>query len=267
MNCIFCEQSSEDSTSVEHIIPESLGNKEFILAKGWVCDKCNNYISRKIEQPLLQMPFFIQHRHDLDVKSKKGKIPSKSGFFLDKGITKIDFHKDNNKEESIETESRVLEQLLSENINEIPAITVTLGAPPPNIFISKFLGKIGIELLAYEAIKYGFDESYYNQESLINIKRYVRRGEKNKTWPYFSRQVYHPDSGFKDDTGYFKVICTWKFIVTPAKQLLFQFLFVGTEFTINLINPDMVSIEQWFSENNHKSVTFESLVNQFGSKT
>jgi hypothetical protein len=42
--CIFCNNSGPFS-SVEHIVPESLGNDIFILGKGWVCDKCNNTIS------------------------------------------------------------------------------------------------------------------------------------------------------------------------------------------------------------------------------
>lgn len=51
--CIFCNQDSTESKSIEHIIPESLGNDELILDKGIVCDKCNNYFSREIENPVL----------------------------------------------------------------------------------------------------------------------------------------------------------------------------------------------------------------------
>lgn len=38
--CIFCNQDSTESKSIEHIIPESLGKDELILDKGIVCDKC-----------------------------------------------------------------------------------------------------------------------------------------------------------------------------------------------------------------------------------
>jgi len=47
MRCIFCKNPSDNSVSVEHIIPESLGNISHILPKGWVCDTCNNYIAGK----------------------------------------------------------------------------------------------------------------------------------------------------------------------------------------------------------------------------
>jgi hypothetical protein len=52
MNCIFCHKISDNSQSIEHIIPESLGNKEHTLWKGAVCDKCNNYFATKMEKEL-----------------------------------------------------------------------------------------------------------------------------------------------------------------------------------------------------------------------
>ncbi len=40
MRYIFCKQEASTSKSVEHIIPESMGNKSNILKPGIVCDKC-----------------------------------------------------------------------------------------------------------------------------------------------------------------------------------------------------------------------------------
>ena len=63
MNCLFCKQNTDNSKSVEHIIPESLGNKEHILPRGLVCDNCNQYFAIKIEKPLLEQPYFRNIRH------------------------------------------------------------------------------------------------------------------------------------------------------------------------------------------------------------
>ena len=52
MQCIFCHKDTSLSKSVEHIIPESLGNKHHYLPQGYVCDQCNNYFSIKIEKEL-----------------------------------------------------------------------------------------------------------------------------------------------------------------------------------------------------------------------
>ncbi len=42
--CILCNEGSS-FTSKEHIVPHSLGNDILVLAKGWVCDNCNNICS------------------------------------------------------------------------------------------------------------------------------------------------------------------------------------------------------------------------------
>lgn len=75
MKCIFCKQYSNDCVAVEHILPESLGNIQAVLAPGIVCDKCNNYFSREIEKPLLSSGIFKLLRNDKRIPSKKGKIP------------------------------------------------------------------------------------------------------------------------------------------------------------------------------------------------
>lgn len=75
MKCIFCKSDSSQSVSVEHIIPESLGNIEHVLPKGMVCDSCNNYFSIKIEKPLLESPYFISLRSQNLIENKRGRIP------------------------------------------------------------------------------------------------------------------------------------------------------------------------------------------------
>ena len=73
MNCIFCGQESTYSKSVEHIIPNSFGNNTAILRKGIVCDKCNNYFARKVEQPFLESDAVRKLRQELEIENKKGK--------------------------------------------------------------------------------------------------------------------------------------------------------------------------------------------------
>lgn len=79
--CIFCHEKTDTSKSVEHIIPESLGNKHHYLPKGYVCDKCNNYFSIKIEKELLSQPYFISLRFRNEIKTKKGKLVKEKMIF------------------------------------------------------------------------------------------------------------------------------------------------------------------------------------------
>ena len=61
MQCIFCHTDSSTSISVEHIIPESLGNKHHFLPKGYVCDECNHYFA---------ISFFAKLFQNQQIKSK-----------------------------------------------------------------------------------------------------------------------------------------------------------------------------------------------------
>lgn len=67
MRCIFCENDSSSSKSVEHIVPASFGNSTSVLPKGIVCDKCNNYFARKIESPFLNSEAILQLRQELEI--------------------------------------------------------------------------------------------------------------------------------------------------------------------------------------------------------
>lgn len=76
MRCIFCKQDSSASKSVEHIVPESLGNTEHVLPIGSVCDGCNQYFARKVERPLLESPMLRLLRKSMAVPNKRGRIPA-----------------------------------------------------------------------------------------------------------------------------------------------------------------------------------------------
>ncbi len=80
MNCIFCKGDSSGSRSVEHVIPESLGNTEHMLNPGIVCYQCNNYFSLKVEGPLLADPYFRYQCSQAHIPSKKGRPSRVRGF-------------------------------------------------------------------------------------------------------------------------------------------------------------------------------------------
>jgi len=73
MKCIFCKES-ESFNTVEHIIPESLGNDD-LLIHGHVCDVCQNYFGKEIENFVLNKTPFAFWRIIYGIKSKKGRYP------------------------------------------------------------------------------------------------------------------------------------------------------------------------------------------------
>jgi len=95
MNCLFCKNISDNSKSIEHIIPESLGNTEHVLPRGIVCDDCNNYFAIKIEKELLELDYFKGVRSRNDILSKKGSIIPTKGIIVHPDGGRVDVYRDN----------------------------------------------------------------------------------------------------------------------------------------------------------------------------
>src|SRR5438128_1420727 len=83
MRCIFCKLDSDFSKSLEHIIPESLGNLEHTLPPGVVCDNCNNYLAREVEKPFLDAPSVIYVRHMQEIPNKRNLVPPLTAIHLE----------------------------------------------------------------------------------------------------------------------------------------------------------------------------------------
>lgn len=64
---------------VEHIIPQSMGGDE-IAPPGLVCDTCNQYFGKEVEQVALDSPVLAFQRSSLCIPTKKGKYSSYQGF-------------------------------------------------------------------------------------------------------------------------------------------------------------------------------------------
>ena len=63
--CIIC-QKEHTNTTIEHIVPRSLGNIHYILPKGTVCSNCNNRFAR-FEHDVVSSKPFIERRRQAGV--------------------------------------------------------------------------------------------------------------------------------------------------------------------------------------------------------
>lgn len=73
--CIYCLTTSGSFTSEEHIFPESLGNDEFVLPKGYVCDECNNQTLAMLDDALLKFEPIAFLAVQFVPFTKSGKLP------------------------------------------------------------------------------------------------------------------------------------------------------------------------------------------------
>lgn len=231
--CIFCNQDSTESKSVEHIIPESLGNDELILDKGIVCDKCNNYFSREIESPVLNLDGFKQLRFYEFIESKRGRIPNSDAFFCGE---KCDI-----RWQQIDGENCLMIGVSPEVINK-------LIIEPPHMFftrgfelddnehkyeISRFLLKIAIEYYVYlilhndesdsEELNLEFDEHF---KRLI---QYVRIGRKDRKPITYDSSILYNYRPLNNDKTCFKIG-----FLLESDDLIFNLLIGNTSFRLNM---------------------------------
>jgi hypothetical protein len=139
MRCIFCRCRSDNAKSVEHIVPESLGNTRHTLPKGAICDQCNNYFARKIEHPVLSHRSFRNLRAWNGIRSKKGRTPWLLSTHLRSGFEVAIFRDERGeirlRAEKGKTSDAILMHLNEEN--EFNAFAVDFEIDPPQKEMSR----------------------------------------------------------------------------------------------------------------------------------
>lgn len=265
MRCIFCKADSSTSKSVEHIIPESLGNKKQVLSKGIVCDSCNNYFSHKIEKPVLEMPYFKSLRGRKMIENKKGKIPRISGFTIKKEIIEISFLPDESKTlEVIIKDEKILQSIKKHNKLYVPIFP----EPPQNdLYVSKFIGKIALEALVKRvSTSEGWQDGFVENDGLDELRDFVRYGKNYPIWPYYIRRIYG-ENQISYDENLNKVVeklNEYDFLIPDnpninggdhqIDNLYFVMAIIGIEYTINLTNAGLNRYINWLSDNQNKSI-------------
>jgi hypothetical protein len=73
--CLFCRRSDGGFTSREHILAESLGNRDVFLPKGVVCDRCNNGPLAHLDDVFCNYLPVAMRRTLLGIPAKSGRIP------------------------------------------------------------------------------------------------------------------------------------------------------------------------------------------------
>jgi hypothetical protein len=73
--CLYCRREDRKFTSVEHLVPEGLGNKDIVLPVGVVCDKCNNEVLSQLDKALIEFGPIALLRVKYGVPTKAGKMP------------------------------------------------------------------------------------------------------------------------------------------------------------------------------------------------
>lgn len=250
MHCIFCKQKSDQSKSVEHVIPESLGNKTIILSPGIVCDECNNYFAVKVEKPLLEQLYFQHVRFNNFIPSKKKKIPKIKGVMG--GEVKLERKLDGSSHIIIEDE-QIAEKISNGIISSM--IVIKLDQPESeNRMLSRFLAKAALETLCLQT---GGDSSLIseivNSTELDPIRNYARYGI-GVFWNYHQRKLYDESDRFVNPIHAkepYEILHELDCIWLAKEKLYFVLMLMGIEYVIDFDGPDISSYISWLEKNDN----------------
>lgn len=188
--CILCDKKDCSFDSEEHIIPESLGNKTYILRKGVVCDNCNNKLS-KLDEYFVHNNFnSIERLWIENLKTKKGKFP-KQILTKNNTIEKID-----EKNVILSTHEQILDKDLSIPKKKSSDYSLKIIYAPNGMnidfemkrdsintkMISRFLSKVAVEYLYYKS-ETDFLNSKFNE-----LKKYLYSEHQNKYVPFLYKK-------------------------------------------------------------------------------
>lgn len=265
MLCIFCKQISDSSKSQEHVIPESLGNKDHVLPPGWVCDACNNYLSREVEAPFMNSDYGRQARFDMRVESRRGRIPIGRGFHLP-SRTKVDlkFDQDGLTFYASDGEDQdCFVRILHDRKNG--SLWIPQAGDPEECYeTSRFIAKVALEVLALHGVEIeGWNEEIAGKAELDEIRDYVRRGRRGFVWPVHMRRIYPAERRFSDDINpEFQVLHEFDLLFIPASDLsvggeyYVVIAILGFEYAINLGGPELDSYLRWLDANDGRSYLY-----------
>lgn len=266
--CIFCHKDSSLSKSVEHIIPESLGNKHHFLPRGYVCDECNHYFAVKIEQYLLTLPYFVSMRFRNEILTKKGKRVKERMLFppfpepvevvlqITDGVLDVSFDND-----------ALYEQIEANNIKEI--IGLYIAEPEyPNKIMSRFITKCAYEYFLYNVGEKKYDACIKDllgpeMDILKSLREYARY-DKGEYWQYSQRRI-GPEGELiynLEENKIYERLHQMTFFVKEREHLpndcvraeiYFVMDIAGIEYAICISDPDISRYKQWISEHENQS--------------
>ncbi len=236
--CLFCGGTGP-FTTVEHTVPEALGNDDSVLL-GEVCDGCQSYLGREVEKFALSQPPIGPMRALLRIRGKRGKlptietsIPERHGghlpaydFGSDQGIT-FGVGDDGHLWVAIERPEMVRAIMNGEKTEFKFVLT-----PKHIAALGRLLGKMALELLCaenpLEAREPRYDE----------LRRYVRFGVRKEIWLLAYRQACNYreiiETGV-DGLGPFETVTCYEYgFYDVGTDRIFAFMFGGEVWAISM---------------------------------
>ena len=234
MTCIFCD-SDKNITTIEHIVPESLGNLTYVLDKDGICKSCNNKFA-KFEQAALSNTIIGFERTRFSILTKKGKLPRSE-------VKRVVFTADKQMRKNTIEFSGVTQDEITNFDSQTGSFQMKVSAFDKNeVLVSKFLLKIGIESL------YKSNKKIFKKYNFTELKDFITAKE-NIDWPFITTQkefnLFKSIPRYTDKHSLKRINCQLLFSELNQNTLLFRFIYGGFKANINLLNKNVVWIEPY----------------------
>ncbi len=258
MACIFCGDTINLNT-VEHIVSESLGNTQYILPKGDICDECNRRFS-DFESKALGKTILGYERARLGHKTKKGK-PGKGKTGDIEFIGHEEFKKN-----MVRVKGLDLDQLTEYDPQTNTFIIKVDSFDKSEVATSKLLLK-----MAFEAL-YKSNRRLWKKYNFDDLKDFLL-GKSTIDWPFImplkelAKFTSIPKMGDKHVLN--RIPCRLFISEVDENNLIFRFEYGGKKmaFEINLLNRDLGWIKPHVADGNIYSAYPKHFNKQLGIKT
>lgn len=242
--CLFCKCEAAGSKSVEHVLPESLGNTTLTLPPGVVCDECNNYFARKVEKPIMELADINALRFHQRIPNKRRKIPRLDGTVGPDAPATVQPLISGPFVAKVEVSPEALGLIFHDgaNVINLPGSEDTWD----EVLTSRFLAKVALEAMATRFVPHEEGLRYLATEPQFDpIREYARRGGRHP-WPYNSRRIYDANKRWVLASGE-AVQRVWEFEIlhTERGEYYFVLALFGLELTINYAGPFIAGYLEW----------------------
>jgi len=254
MRCIFCKQNSSTSITIEHIVPESLGNKDHILPAGIVCDSCNRYFGLKIEKPLLDSDYFRQARFRNTIQNKEGRIPTIQGILLP-GFVPIEMCKDKEGLSILPSRENDLDVYIkSLRSSSQGRLIFPVAIEPNHHLMSRFLSKVALEVFAFQMLEVeGAIDEIIDKRELDELRKYARFGGSPAYWPLSIRPIYSEGEVFIEEIENYEVLHEFDILYTKSNELYIVLAVFGIEYVLNMGEREIEGYKDWLTQHGFKS--------------
>lgn len=114
--------------------------------------------------------------------------------------------------------------------------------------MSRFVGKVGLEVLADRLIPHSEWEGEVIDKPELDPLREYTRYDRGETWPFLYRTIYPVNAVFEQNGTSYEVLHEYDLLYTEGRELYIVLILFGVEFALNLGGRSTDGYRRWLEE-------------------